>query len=234
MSGPAPSLPILWSFRRCPYAMRARLAIAASGIACELREIVLRNKPHAFLAASPKGTVPVVQLPDGRVIDESLDVMVWALSQNDPEGWLDGDKHTGDALIARNDGAFKHHLDRYKYATRYEDAEAEDHRAAGFVILRDLDQRLSAHPHLLGEAECLADIAIFPFVRQFAHTDFAWFQAQDIPHLRAWLDRHLSHARFAQIMEKFSPWTNGDTPLVFCPQTYNKACLAAQSGSVGV
>ena len=234
MSGPATVLPILWSFRRCPYAMRARLAIAASGIACELREIVLRDKPRTFLAASPKGTVPVVQLPDGRVIDESLDVMIWALGQNDPEGWLQGDSATGEELIARNDGVFKHHLDRYKYATRYDGVDAEDHRAAGFDILMDLDRRLSAHPNLLGEVERLADIAIFPFVRQFAHTDLAWFQAQHIPHLKTWLDRHLTHARFAQIMQKFSPWTNGDTPLVFCTQTYNKACLAARSSSVGV
>ncbi len=234
MSDPAKPLPVLWSFRRCPYAMRARLAIAASGIACELREIALRDKPPAFLAASPKGTVPVVQLPDGRVIDESLDIMVWALSHKDPHGWLEGDVQAGNALIARNDGAFKHHLDRYKYATRYEGADAEDHRAAGLDILMDLDTRLAHHPHLLGESERLADIAIFPFVRQFAHTDRDWFQARNIPHLKAWLEHHLTHPGFAQVMEKFAPWASGNTPLVFCAQTYNKACLATQSGSVGV
>lgn len=234
MSGPAAPLPILWSFRRCPYAMRARLAIAAASLPCELREIVLRDKPAAFLATSPKGTVPVLQLTDGRVIDESLNIMVWALSQHDPQGWLQGDTEAGDALIARNDGTFKHHLDRYKYATRYEGADAKHHRAAGFDILMDLDRRLAAHKYLLGTAERLADIAIFPFVRQFAHTDMGWFQAQNAPHLKAWLEHHLAHPRFAQVMTKFASWASGNSPLVFCPQTYNKACLAAQSGSVGV
>ncbi|MFC2953284.1 glutathione S-transferase [Marinicaulis aureus] len=143
--------PILYSFRRCPYAMRARMAVAASGVQVRLREILLRDKPEEMLAASAKGTVPV--LIDGQtVIDESLDVMNWALNQNDPESWL---ARKDDALIAENDGPFKHHLDRYKYSTRYEDADAEEHRAAGFEFLQKLETRLVNQISILRDAPIL-------------------------------------------------------------------------------
>lgn len=199
------ALPVLYSFRRCPYAMRGRMALDAAQIKVEHREILLKDKPAEMLEASPKGTVPVVVLPDGQMIEESLDVMHWALSLNDPENWLPGDAEQRteiDALIARNDGDFKHHLDRYKYANRYEDAVSEDHRAAASEIVDDLEARLSSSPQLLGDAPTLADIAIFPFIRQFANTDRDWFDAQSWPNLQAWLANHLASERFVRVMAK--------------------------------
>jgi len=200
--------PILYSFRRCPYAMRGRMALKTSGVAYEHREILLRDKPDAMLAASPKGTVPVIVLADGEVIEESLDVMRWALAQNDPESWL----APGDAmfdLIAENDGPFKHHLDRYKYSNRYEDAVAAEHREAGLDYLKKLNDRLAGQAQLFGDEVSLADIAIFPFVRQFANTDRAWFDTQDLPRLQAWLAAHLASPCFADIMEKHEVWVDG-------------------------
>ncbi len=197
--------PILYSFRRCPYAMRGRMALDVAGVIVEHREILLKDKPAEMLAASPKGTVPVIVLPDGRVIEESLDVMLWALEQDDPENWLSpsfGDRAQMDALIAANDGPFKHHLDRYKYATRYEGAVASEHRAAASEHLYTLDDRLSRSSQLFGETPSLADIALFPFVRQFAIADPDWFDAQPWPNLHRWLTGHLNSERFARIMKK--------------------------------
>lgn len=205
------ALPILYSFRRCPYAMRARMALWAAGITVELREVKLADKPPELVEASPKATVPVLVLPDGTVIDESIAVMRWALSQNDPEGWLAGDDA---ALIARNDGPFKHHLDRYKYPTRYE-PDGIDHRAEGLAILKDLDARLTDGEQLRGAKRTLADIALFPFIRQFANTDRVWFDAQDLPNLRRWLEGHLASELFAAVMPRFDRWQAGDTPIAF-------------------
>ena len=212
------SRPILYSFRRCPYAMRARLAIASAGLECRLREVVLRDKPDAMLEASPKGTVPVLVLSDGTVIDESLDVMLHALRANDPEGWLRPD--TGMladmlALIAENDSGFKHHLDRYKYAARYENADFELHRAEGGAFLEALDRQLAAQTQLFGARISLADMAIMPFVRQFANTDRGWFDAQPWPHLQRWLSTHLESQRFKAIMPKFPQWKPGDEEPLF-------------------
>ncbi|MEE2527359.1 glutathione S-transferase [Hyphobacterium sp. HN65] len=199
------TLPVLYSFRRCPYAMRGRMALDVAGIELEHREILLKDKPADMLAASPKGTVPVLVLPDGTVIEESLDVMNWALSQNDPENWLaPGEDMT--ALISTNDGEFKHHLDRYKYATRYDGAVAEEHRAEASVIVGGLDGRLAGSEQLMGDAVSLADIAIFPFIRQFANTDRDWFDAQDWPDVKRWLAGHLASDRFARIMKKHDLW----------------------------
>lgn len=203
--------PTLYSFRRCPYAMRARMALWISGTACELREVKLANKPAEMLAASPKGTVPVLALPDGTVIDESLAIMRWALGRNDPEGWLAGDDA---ALIAQLDGPFKHHLDRYKYYTRY-DTDPLEHRAAAIDILAEWDACLSTQPYLCGSTRTLADMASFAFVRQFANHDREWFDAQPIAHLHKWLAGHLASPIFAAIMEKFTPWQAGDTPVIF-------------------
>lgn len=194
--------PVLYSFRRCPYAMRARMALIASGIACEIREVKLRDKPPEMLAASPKGTVPVLVLPDGTVIDESIDIMRWALGQNDPEDWLAGDSK---GLIATNDGAFKHHLDRYKYADRH-DADPVVHRAAGLAILRDLEARLERNAYLCGERRTLADIAIMPFVRQFAETDRGWFDAQALPRVQRWLADLRASVLFETAMVRREPW----------------------------
>lgn len=211
-----PALPVLYSFRRCPYAMRARLAVASAALACEVREVALRSKPAQLLTASPKGTVPVLVLPDGRVIDESLDVMLWALRQHDPEGWLQAPQGTLQdmlALIAGNDGDFKQHLDRYKYPNRYPQDPggelrgfAEQHRDAGAAWLWSWQGRLLNQPWLFGDRASLADMAVLPFVRQFAHTDAAWFAAQAWPQLQAWLARFEASARYQAVMGKFAPW----------------------------
>ena len=206
----AEALPILYSFRRCPYAMRGRMALDVAGVALEHREILLKDKPAEMLEASPKGTVPVVVLPDGTVLEESLDVMIWALGQNDPEGWLQPDLKTEtDALIAANDGTFKHHLDRYKYATRYEGAISEEHRAEASKHLDTLEARLNQTPQLFGDRATLADIAIFPFIRQFANTDRDWFDAQAWPGVQRWLAGHLKSERFGRIMKKWDLWRSG-------------------------
>ena len=207
--------PILYSFRRCPFAMRARMALWIAGIAVELREVKLARKPPELAAASPKATVPVLVLPDGTVLEESLEIMRWALAQNDAEGWLAGDDH---ALLGTIDGSFKHHLDRYKYSARYDDCDPAPHRTAGNEILRELDARLSRQPQLCGDTRTLADIAGFPFIRQFANHDRAWFDAQPLPHLQAWLETHLSSRLFANVMPKFVPWQAGDTPVLLGPR----------------
>ena len=210
--------PVLYSFRRCPYAMRARLAIASAGLECRLREVVLRDKPAAMLEASPKGTVPVLVLESGDVIDESLEVMLHALRANDPENWLPtraGSLEEMLALIADNDGGFKHHLDRYKYAARYEKADPAHHRARGLAFLSRLNEQLAASGELFGVRTSLADMAIMPFVRQFANADRRWFDAQDLPHLQRWLAAHLESRRFKSVMRKFDPWKPGDEEPVF-------------------
>jgi glutathione S-transferase len=190
------NLPVLYSFRRCPYAMRARLALAVSGIAYEIREVSLRQKPAEMVALSPKATVPVLLLPDGTVIEQSLDIMHWALQQHDPEGWL-----TGDALpvITHFDGAFKYHLDRYKYPNRY-NSDAQLHRAAAYDMLVPLDITLVAQENLTRRQRSLVDMAIMPFIRQYAHTDAMWFAAQPVPNLQHWLSSHQQSLLFLQIM----------------------------------
>ena len=201
----------LYSFRRCPYAMRARMALAASGLSVCVREVILRDKPPEMLVASPKGSVPVLVLTDGRVIDESLDIMYWALAQNDPDGWLSADADETASLVGQNDGPFKYALDRYKYAERYQ-ADAARHRAAGMEILKGFAQRLSVRGgQLMGPSSTLADIAIFPFVRQFAATDKAFWTASAPADLQAWLSGHTTSPRFAAIMGKFPLWKPGDT-----------------------
>lgn len=182
--------------------MRARLALAVSGIDCEVREVTLRAKPDAMLAASPKGTVPVLVLPDGSVIDESIDIMRWALARHDPEGWLAGDDRD---LIAANDGPFKHHLDRYKYPNRYP-ADEVDHRAAAVALLEVLEARLAGQAFLCGEQRTLADAAIMPFVRQFAAVDAEWFAGLPLPGVRRWLDGWLGSQLFAAVMVRRELW----------------------------
>ena len=206
-------LPILWTFRRCPYAMRARLAIQSSGQQVQLQEILLKDKPAPFLAASPKGTVPVVQ--DGeRVIEESRDVMLWALGRNDPEGWLDM-PDAGHALIDENDGPFKSALDHTKYAVRFPDRDEAAERARAMAFLIKLNARLSESPFLMGPQRTLADMAILPFVRQFANTDRVWFDAQGLGPLTKWLDDFLASDRFRGIMTKYPPWQPGQDQVLF-------------------
>jgi glutathione S-transferase len=191
--------------------MRARLALVASCTVCELREVNLSAKPEGLLAASAKGTVPVLLLPDGRVIDESLEIMRWSLRQCDPGGWLALDDPD---LITMNDGPFKHNLDRYKYPERY-GSDAVAHRSGGLECLRELDARLADKGQLCGPMPGLADMAIMPFVRQFAAIDRAWFDTQPLPDLHAWLKGHLSSDTFAAIMVRFRRWKVGDHPTLF-------------------
>jgi glutathione S-transferase len=214
MTGQMEFGPVLYSFRRCPYAMRARMALWVAGVTVELREVKLAAKPSALFAASPKGTVPVLVLGDGTVIDESLDIMRWALLQHDPEGWLAGEDA---GLIAANDGPFKHHLDRAKYPGRYDDDGTTDHRAAALALLAPLETRLGEALWLTGADRSLTDIALFPFIRQFAAIDPAWFAAQPVAHLQAWLERLSALDLFARVMPKFAPWAEGDTPVMLGP-----------------
>jgi glutathione S-transferase len=201
---------ILYSFRRCPYAMRARMALAASGLSVRVREVLLREKPAEMLAASPKGTVPVLVRTDGSVLDESLDIMHWALARNDPEGWLRADETETARLIAQNDGPFKHALDRYKYPERHPGSQGAA-RAEGMEILASLAARLEENGgQLFGAQPTLADIAIFPFVRQFAATDADFWEARAPASLQAWLTGHVSSPRFHAIMQKFLRWQPGD------------------------
>ena len=209
-------LPILYTFRRCPYAMRARLALWVAGINCDLREVKLSNKPPELIEASPKATVPVMVLADGTVLEESIDIMRWALALNDPEDWLSGDDR---ALIDRIDGPFKHHLDRYKYPTRYEDCDSVEHREAGLEILKELDERLASQPYLCGDRRSMADMATFTFIRQFANTGREWFNAQPVSHLHKWLETQLSSEIFKAIMPKYAPWQAGDELVLFNPQS---------------
>jgi len=207
------TLPILWTFRRCPYAMRARLAIWSSGQKVALREILLKDKPAPFLAASPKATVPVVQ--DGDiVIEQSREVMLWALGRNDPEGWLDMPQE-GHALIDTSDGPFKTALDHTKYAVRFPDRDEAEERAKAMVFLTELNDRLTQSRFLMGSRRSLADMAILPFVRQFANTDRDWFNAQGLGPLTSWLDDFLASDRFRAIMSKYPPWQNGQDQVLF-------------------
>jgi glutathione S-transferase len=207
-------MPVLYSFRRCPYAMRARMALLISATPVRLREVVLRNKPAEMIDASPKATVPVLLLPDGQVIDESLAIMHWALARNDPNNWLHG-SDAESALIAEADGPFKDHLDRYKYPTRYENVDPLDHRAGGLEFLEKLDGLIQASGQLMGIKPTLADHAIFPFVRQFANVDRDWFDQLFLPALQKWLGDHLASAIFATTLVKYPQWVSGDVEPVF-------------------
>lgn len=211
-------LPILYSFRRCPYAMRARLAMAVSQQHCQLREIVLRDKSQAFLDTSPSATVPTLKTHDGTVIDESLDIMTWALALNDPEGWLEPEHGTLDemmALIEQADGDFKTALDRYKYSTRYEDADGKAERSKASMFLQQLEDRLENSTYLFGQTPTLADMAIAPFVRQFANVDRDWFEGENWPKLLTWLQSFLVSDRFTDIMTKYSRWQPDDPVTTF-------------------
>ena len=197
------------------------MALYASGQTVALREILLRDKPAEMVALSPKATVPVLHLTDGTVLEESLEIMDWALSRNDAGSWLapaDGTAADMRDLIAVCDGPFKHHLDRYKYATRYEEGtDPVHHRTEAIAFLERLEDRLADQPFLFGDRVSLADIAIFPFVRQFANADRAWFDAQPLPRLREWLDGLVASPLFAAAMEKWPVWVPGDDEPLFPP-----------------
>ena len=210
------SLPRLYSFRRCPYAMRARLGLMFAELPLELREITLKNKPDQMLAISPKGTVPVLQLADGTVIEESAEIMMWALEQNDPQGLLDEKiSSEANALIAQNDNEFKQWLDRYKYADRHPEMSQKEYRQKGEIFLQDLEALLTKNTYLLGNNVTVADIGIMPFVRQFAHVDREVFYSLPYPKLQLWLQHWLEHPLFVQAMTKFQSWQEGDEVVVF-------------------
>ena len=210
------ALPVLYSFRRCPYAIRARLALKYAGVPVALREVALRRKPLELLALSPKGTVPVLQLPGQAPLDESLDIMAWALARSDPEGWQAGDAEATRSLIATNDGPFKQWLDGYKYPGRHalpptacRDLAVEHH-------LAPLARRLSGQAFLQGDRPGLPDMALLPFVRQFAQVDADWFDQAPLPALRRWLMRGVSSDLFRAAMhDKLPPWQPGDPETVF-------------------
>ncbi|MCR9057109.1 MAG: glutathione S-transferase [Rhodobacteraceae bacterium] len=199
------TLPILYSFRRCPFAIRARLAIAASGQSVELREIVLRDKAPEFLQTSPSATVPCLKT-DAFVLDESLDIMLWALQQNDPHNWytaLTGDEiKSGMDLIRENDGEFKTWLDRYKYADRHPEYEEDYSRDQCGRFLSRLEKILQQQSGLVRAGPAFADVAIFPFVRQFSMVDQPWFEQCPYPAVRNWLGAFLDSPLFKRVMAK--------------------------------
>ncbi|MBF6058329.1 MULTISPECIES: glutathione S-transferase [Thiomicrorhabdus] len=207
------SHPILYSYRRCPYAMRARMGIYLAGLQVEQREIVFWDKPESMLTASPKGTVPVLVLPDGRVIDESLDILLWALRQS-ASGLVPSDLQVAAevaAWIELNDGEFKTHLDVYKYSQ--DEVEKQQVRAGGEAFLRKIEKVLLQQSFLVGDKLSVADIAIFPFVRQFAHVDKLWFSESGYAGVRNWLDRHLQSDYFINVMRNRPVWQDGHKPL---------------------
>lgn len=215
--------PTLYSFRRCPYAMRARLAIVQAQQTVELREVVLRDKPPSMLEISPKGTVPVLQLSDGNIIDESYNVMIWALTQDDPDNWLRTAKDpTHKQLLQENDGSFKKNLDKYKYANRHPELTEKQHRANGEVFLQKLEGLLSQHTFLIDEVPSLTDAAIFPFIRQFTRVDQQWFESADYPNLKKWLDFFYNSTILERAMKKYPQWRKDDEITLFPPTNIDK------------
>ena len=203
-------LPILYSFRRCPYAIRARMAIAYASINVELREVSLAKKPNEMLSISSKGTVPVLQLSDS-VIDESLEVMSWALEQFDPDNWLALDsQQEQSSLIDKNDSEFKDWLDQYKYWDRFPEQSQQHYRVNAEKFVSNLELRLQKNTYLFGDKLCMADIAIFPFIRQFAFVDKPWFDQSNYPSVRRWLNEILQSELFNQVMKKQAFWSSQD------------------------
>ncbi|SDX00689.1 glutathione S-transferase [Nitrosomonas oligotropha] len=197
--------PLLYTFRRCPFAIRARLAITVSGVEVDQHEVSLRAKPKEMLECSPKGTVPVLRFADGSVLEQSLDIMRWALSIHDPEHWLDDDQAvTAEiaALIKQNDETFKPALDLYKYAVRFPQHSEAYYREQAEPFLAELDIRLSKDGYLICGRYTLADMAVFPFIRQFSNVNRDWFYASRYHHLIAWLDRLIGSELFQNVMQK--------------------------------
>lgn len=211
-------LPILYTFRRCPYAIRARMAVANAGIVCQLREVQLKNKPSQLVEISAKATVPVMLLPDGCILEESLDILHWALKQGDIGSWKDftaNQQSVMDGLIRQNDSTFKMDLDRYKYADRFPEFSRETYRSRAENFLVGLEKRLEKDEFLFGQSNSYADIAIFPFLRQFSKVEPSWFQAAPYPQLRVWLKLQTENALFEVVMQKYAPWSPSDPMVLF-------------------
>lgn len=212
--------PILYSLQNCPYAIRARLGLFHAGVSFRLRAVDLKNIPEEMLAASPKATVPVLVLDESlsenagcaHVIDESLDIMLWALGKNDPQNLLHSDNpnivEEIQALIGRNDNEFITHLENYKYSKRHHDFAQLHYRDQCQHFVADLERRLSQHPFFVGDTPSVADYAILPFIRQFARVDRQWYLQAPYPNLRRWLDCQLQQPLFAKVMAKYPPWLN--------------------------
>ena len=201
-------MPILYSYRRCPYAMRARMALKYAGIALEHREIALRDKPKSMLLVSPKGTVPVLCV-DGQVIDQSLDIMHWALDKSDPDGWKHVDEKVANSLIEKNDGPFKTLLDQYKYPNRHPELNPEEVLSTAMeLMLKPIETALHNHEYLLGNKLSWVDIAIFPFIRQFVGVNLTTFEALPLPKTRKWLTQQIESELFNSIMEKHPTWVD--------------------------
>jgi glutathione S-transferase len=179
--------------------MRARMALVVANIQCEVYDIDFKNKPDHMLEISPKGTVPVLQTIKGIVIDESLDIVFWALNQSDPEGYL---HDSADSLISENDGSFKKALDRYKYPNRFPDEDCSNARHQAQDYLDKLDDILKTNNNLLGDQKSLADICIFPFIRQCANVDRKWFDSLPYLNLQNWLQRHVESQLFQHVFQK--------------------------------
>lgn len=209
--------PVLYSFRRCPYAMRARMAIYQADIKCELREVVLKDKPESMLSLSNKGTVPVLLTPDEKIIDQSCEVMHWALNQNDPDHWLDEDASQSQFLIDYNDNEFKHFLDRYKYHVGYPEQSQEYYRDNAESFLKLLETYLSKHKGkaLLGDRFTFADMAIFPFIRQFSKVDLDWFDSSPYDLLKKWTANIEQSKLFQNCMKKYEQWQPKQSPIYF-------------------
>ena len=198
-------LAVLYSYRRCPYAMRARMALSYAGISVEIREISLRDKPLDMLSISPKGTVPVLQAGP-LVIEQSLEIMQWALSQSDKDGWLNNLEASAD-LITINDGPFKRLLDQYKYPNKFPEVAIKDTLDKAMdICLLPLEQRLQKSRYLLGDQMRLADVAIFPFIRQFSMVDPVWFEKSHLNYLKKWLNEQIESDLFLSVMHKYPTW----------------------------
>lgn len=204
--------PVLYSFRRCPYAIRARMALEYASITCELREVKLSNKPQAMINLSHKGTVPVLQLMDGSVIDESLDIMLWALEQTDPDHWLDVENNDSRLLIDKNDQEFTQDLEQYKYFQRFPEYSQLYHREQAEEFIRLLETNLQKNQGigLVSNQQTLTDVAIFPFIRQFAHVDWQWFSNSQYKNLISWLVKFEESELFLAVMNKYKPWQENE------------------------
>ena len=210
------NLPILYSFRRCPYAMRARMAIHISSQKCEIREVLLRDKPPSMLEYSSKGTVPVLVLQSGEVIDESLDVIEWALNLNDPDNWQRSkDNEKTKELIKINDGEFKHHLDRYKYSKRYDNEDPEFHRKKCLSFIEKVNSELQNSKYIFDDAISYIDISLLPFIRQFRIADNEWFDELPYENVKSWLSNFLNSELLESIMSKHDLWKEGDEVTIF-------------------
>jgi glutathione S-transferase len=207
-------MPIIYSFRRCPYAMRARLAIRSAELTIELREVLLKNKPDSMLAFSAKGTVPVLVLDDQTVIDESVDIMYWSLAHTQSHTSIDllptHLKADIEQLIAQNDNVFKTWLDKYKYFDRFPEHDQLYYRTQACKFIAQLEQQLERHTQLMSEHASLADLAVFPFIRQFAFVDIKWFESCEYPNVRTWLNHWINSELFDSVMTKIKPWQEGD------------------------